>query len=67
MLVCAVCFIKDMNRRRAVLVWRCTQVGNAWSLVGAHLVAVPLEYVIEPLAYTSLADNLVIVLPFAWM
>ena len=63
LLGCAVCFIRDMNWRHVVLVWRYTKVGNAWSLVGAHVVAVPLEDIIEPLAYTSLADNLVIALP----
>ena len=52
-----------MTRRHVVLVLRYTQVGNALSLVGANMVAVPLEDIIEPLAYTSLADNLVMPLP----
>ena len=64
---CAVCFIRDMNRHHVVLVWRYTQVGSAWSPAGAHLVAVPLEDIIAPLAYTVLEDNLVLALPPAWM
>ena len=64
---CAVCFISDMNQRHVVLVWRHTQVGNAWSPAGALLAAVSLEDTIEPLAYTALEDNLVLALPPAWM
>ena len=67
LLGCAVCFIRDMIKRHVVRVWRCTKVGNKWSLAGAHLVAVPLDDIIEPLAYTSLAENLVHALPPAWM
>ena len=64
---CAACFIRDMHRTHVVLVWRYTQVGTAWSPAGAHLVAVPLEDIIAPLAYTTLEDNFVLALPPAWM
>ena len=61
------CFIRDVLRQHVVLVWKYTQVGNAWSSVGAHLVLVPLGEVISPMAYTSLEDNIVLALPPAWM
>ena len=49
-----------------MLVWQYRQVGNAWSSVGARLVAMPLGQIIAPLAYTSLEENVVIALPPAW-
>jgi hypothetical protein len=52
-----------MSKRHVVIVWRYTQVGNAWYPDGAHMVAVPLADIIKPLAYTSLADSLVLALP----
>jgi hypothetical protein len=63
---CAVRFIKDMNGHHVVLVRRHSQVDNAWSPAGAHMVAMPLEDIVNPLAYTLLRHNLVIALPLAW-
>ena len=63
----AACFIGDILLNHVVLVWRYTKVGNAWSPVGASLVAVPLGGVIAPLAYTTVQDNLVMALPPAWL
>ena len=59
----AECFIRDMNMNHVVVAWRYTKAGNAWSPLGAHLVALPLGKVIAPLAYTTMQDNLVLHLP----
>ena len=63
----AECFIRDMNMTHVVVAWRYTKAGNAWSPLGAHLVALPLGKVIAPLAYTTMQDNLVLSLPPAWL
>ena len=63
----AECCIRDMNMHHVVLVWRYTKVGNAWSPLGARLVALPLQAVIAPMAYTTVQDNLVLALPPAWL
>ena len=63
----AECCIRDMNMHHVVLVWRYTKVGNAWSPLGARLVALPLRAVIAPMAYTTVQDNLVLALPPAWL
>ena len=63
----AQCFVRDMMMNHVVVVWRYTKVGNAWSPLGAHLVAMPLGWVIAPVAYTILRDNLVLALPPAWL
>ena len=49
-----------------VLVWTYIQVGNAWYPVGANFVSVLLKAIIRQLAYTLLADILVLALPPAW-
>ena len=63
----AACFIRDLFMIHVVLVWMYTRVGNAWSPVGARLVAMPLARVYVPLAYTKLEDNKVLALPPAWL
>ena len=63
----AACFIRDTFMNHVVLVWVYTRVGNAWSPAGARIVAIPLDRVCAPLAYTRLEDNKVLVLPPAWL
>ena len=46
-----------------VFVWWYTKIGTAWFPFGAHMGAVPLGGVIAPLAYTTLQDGLVMVVP----
>ena len=60
----AACFIRDLFMKHVVvLVWMYTRVGNAWSPVGARLVAMPLARVYVPMAYTKLGWHC----PPAWL
>ena len=63
----AECFIRDKNMNHVVVAWSYTKAGNAWSPLGAHLVALPLGKVIAPLAYITMQDKLVLALPRAWL